>query len=466
MNKYLKTKINTAFLLLGISSCALLADAVTEEIDQRERPNIILILTDDLGYGDLGVTGHPYAKTPNIDRMADQGIRFTEAYMSGAWCAPARAALMSGRYPAREFNLNRELSTEQPSLTSILKESGYTTAHFGKWHLGSRDRTAPTPSQYGIDTAFITNGNGPTWSPIDRRDPHWREKTTAAYVDMTIDFAKENQKKPFFINLWLYPTHSYIFPTEEMLAIYSDLQVDIADFENPLQREFLEFVAQHGDIQDAIRAYCADVTEMDTEIGRLMKALKELSLDENTLVIFTSDNGPAPIVADNLPDRYEEMPTLLNNTGSAGPFRDRKISLHDGGIRVPMIVRWPGKVPAGVVNEDTIISGVDYLPTLIKLAGVNTEHIDLDIDGVNMASAFMGQSVERGKPHFWNDRPGWSAVRDGEWKAHLRRGQFRLFNIVSDPSESHDLSKELPEVAARYRTKLEAFEATLPQSRN
>jgi len=426
-----------------------------------EGPNIIFILADDLGYGDLGVTGHPYAMTPNLDRLAEQGLRFNQAYMSAAWCAPSRAAIMGGIYPAREFNVDRELPLGRPSLTSILKEAGYATAHFGKWHLGGKTPEDPTPSQYGIDKAFITNGNGPTWSGKERRDPHWREKTTAGYVNMAIEFAGANRDRPFFINLWLYPTHSYIDPTEEMLAVYKDLEVDIADFENPLQQEFLQFVSRHGNIEQAVRAYCADITAMDTEVGRLMRALEVLGLDERTLLIFSSDNGPGPIVSDDLASRYLEHPTLLNNTGSAGPYRDRKLSLHEGGIHVPLIVRWPGTVPAGMVNEGTVIGGVDFLATLSSIAGAHIEGIETD--GVNLSEALMGETISRGQPLFWNDRPGWSALRDGDWKAHLSQGQFKLYNLVSDPSESTDRAGEFPEISAKYRSQLEAFESTLPR---
>ena len=451
-----------ALLVIGANPfCSFLEGTQGEEEATYGRPNILFILADDLGFGDLGVTGHPYAKTPHLDRLAGEGLRFNQAYMSGAWCAPSRAAIMGGIYPARQFNLNRELPVENPSLTSLLKEAGYTTAHFGKWHLGGKSPEDPQPAQYGIDKALITNGNGPTWTDKERRDPHWREKTTARYVDMAIEFAGENRDKPFFINLWLYPTHSYIDPTEEMLAVYEDLEVDICDFENPLQREFLEFVAEHGDIEKAIRAYCADITEMDTQVGRLLRALEDLRLDARTLVIFTSDNGPGPIVGKELASRYVERPTLLNNTGSAGPYRDRKLSLHDGGIHVPLIVRWPGNVPAGMVNDITVIGGVDFLPTLSTITGACMEGVPTD--GVDLSAALMGEAILRGEPLFWNDRPGRSAVRDGEWKAHLRRGHFKLYNLVADPSESTDQADAFPEISTKYRTLLEEFEAMLPK---
>ena len=138
-------------------------------------PNIIFVLADDLGYGDLGVTGHPYVQSPHIDRLADEGLRIENAYMSGAWCAPSRAALMSGLYPARYFNLTHELAVDRPSLTQVLSDAGYATAHYGKWHLGGREATASTPADYGFDESFIANGNnggGPTWTAAERKDPH------------------------------------------------------------------------------------------------------------------------------------------------------------------------------------------------------------------------------------------------------------------------------------------------------
>ncbi|MBK1879860.1 sulfatase family protein [Pelagicoccus mobilis] len=430
---------------------------------KAEKPNIIFILADDLGYGDLGVTGHPYAMSPNLDRLASEGLRIENAYVSGAWCSPSRAALMGGVYPAREFNVTHTLDYNKPSMTSVLKDAGYTTAHYGKWHIGPK-REGPTPDMYGIDEAFITNGTGPTWPKEARKDPHYREKTTPHYVDLTIDFMERHQDKPFFVNLWVYPTHSYINPTKEQLAVYKDLEVEINDFENPLQREFLEFVSQHGDIQDAMRAYCADVTALDTEMGRLFDALDELGLTENTIVIFTSDNGPGPIgTEESIIRRYGERPTLLNNVGSSGPFRDRKISLNDGGTRVPFIVRWPAKIAAGRFDQSTLFGGVDLMPTLASIAGAE---VPKNIDGEDLSQRLVtGEGKNRSLPLYWNDRPGWSTMRDKQWKAHLQKGEFRLFDIIKDPSESSDVSKQNPEVSDKYLRALRKWEAVLPKQK-
>jgi N-acetylgalactosamine-6-sulfatase len=434
--------IRTALLTASIiGSCTALA----------RQPNVIFILADDLGYGDLGVTGHPYAMSPNLDKLANQGIQIAQAYTSGGWCSPSRYGLMSGVFPAREFLVTHVIPSNKPSVTSVLKDAGYKTAHFGKWHMGDAKVNAPPPSAYGIDESLTTQSTGPTWPASARKDPHYREKTTPHYINLAIDFIKRNKDAPFYINLWLYPTHSYINPTPEQLVVYEDLKVDINDFENPLQREFLEFVSEHGDVQDAMRAYCADVTALDTEIGRLMKVLAELSLEEETIVIFSSDNGPGPLCNnwDAIIKRYKERPTLLNNVGSAGPFRDRKVSLHDGGVRAPLFIHWPGTIKAGQVDEKTVFCGVDFLPTIAALTGASIPEAHLD--GQDLSKAFLGSPVQRDRIIYWSDKPWWVSLRDKQWKAHIRRDEFLLFDLSNDPSESNNLASKFPEKAKQYQ---------------
>jgi arylsulfatase A-like enzyme len=407
------------------------------------------------------VTGHPYVKTPNIDKLAAEGIQFENGYMSGAWCAPSRYAIMSSCFPAHYFNETREMDTEAANIYRVLNSAGYATAHFGKWHVSGRQQDDPHVSTYGMDEHFIANGNGNGWTPAERNQPHWREHTTQKYVDLTIDFIERNHAadKPVFVNLSVYPPHSYINPTAEMLEPYKNLQVNISDFENPLQREFLEWISEQGDLQNAMRSFCADITELDNHVGRLMQTIKNLDIEREPMVIFTSDHGPAPLGAvdnlDGLAKRMKERPNLINNVGSPGPFRDRKISLHDGGIHVPLFVWWPGKITAGATDTETIFTGVDILPTLAALTGAE---ILAGIDGENLLQALGGTLVARSKIHFWNDRPGWTAVRDCQWKAHLRRGTVQLFHILEDPSESNDLANEYPEIAQHYLQLMEEFE--------
>ncbi len=189
-----------AFLVAFAMCCVVSAESPPRpatDPEPRTKPNIVFILCDDLGYGDLGITGHPYAKSPNIDRLAKEGIRFNEAYMSAAWCAPSRAALMTGIYPARYFNKTRQISVRRPSLTGELKKAGYTTAHFGKWHISPKTG-GNKPEKYGIDECLITNGTGPTWPDEVRKKQYYRANLTKEYVDLAIDFMTRNQEKNRF----------------------------------------------------------------------------------------------------------------------------------------------------------------------------------------------------------------------------------------------------------------------------
>jgi len=446
-------KLNAQLLLGLLVPCCLLSVNVQAR-ERADQPNIVFILADDLGCGDLGVTGHPYARSPNLDQLAREGIRFEQAYMAGAWCAPSRYGLMSGVFPARHFSQTRLLPVDRPCVTSVLHDAGYATAHFGKWHMGDKKQKAPPPEAYGIDESFTTQSSGAGWSAEARKDPHYREKTTPHYVNLTIDFIRRHKNRPFYVNLWIYPTHSYINPTPEQLAVYQDLIVDVNDFENPLQRDFLNFVAQHGDVQAAMRAYCADVTAMDAEVGRLLDVLAALKLRENTIVVFSSDNGPGPLCNnwDNIVKRYGEKPLLLNSVGSARQFRDRKISLHEGGIRAPLIVRWPRRIRAGTVDTETLWCGVDYLPTVAALAGAALPAADLD--GEDLSAAFLGSAQLRTQTLFWSDRPQWSALRDNQWKAHLRGDQFSLYDLSRDPSESNNVAGRYPRQARQYHNEL------------
>jgi len=421
----------------------------------QERPNVIFILADDLGAGDLQCTGHPYAKTPNLDKLAGQGIRFDRAYMAGAWCAPSRYGLMSGQYPARYFDNTHELRPEEPTITRILNDAGYKTAHFGKWHLNARNSKTITPADFGIDEYFITNGpdNGKTWTKEQQNQEFWRAQTTDAYVDMTIDFITKNMNGnapcPFYVNLWIYPTHSYIHPTPEQLAVYKDLKVEINDF-SPYQQEFLKFVARHGDIDKAMQAYCADVTAMDKALGRLFRFLEESGLNKNTLVVFTSDNGPGPLTAQvtsgSVAKRYKELPDLLNSVGSARIYKERKTSLHDGGIRVPFIVSWPQQIPAGKVDEKSLIHGTDWLPTVASICKAKLP--DGIYDGINVESSFRGNELQRKNAVFWS-QAGSVGILSGNWKGIMgKNGAFELYDIMKDPTESKNLKATFPEVAS------------------
>lgn len=419
-------------------------------------------MADDLGAGDLHCTGHPYAKSPNLDRLADQGIRFERAYMAGSWCAPSRYGLMSGQYPARYFDQSRNLRTNEPTITKVLQDAGYKTAHFGKWHLTQRSNNTVTPDDFGIDEHFTTSAVGTknTWTKEQRKQEYWRAQTTDAYVDMAIDFMKGNKSgnSPFYMNLWIYPTHSYIHPTSEQLAVYDGLAVDYKDF-SPHQQEFLKFVAKHGDIDQAMQAYCADVTAMDRALGRLFNYLAESGMDKNTVVVFTSDNGPGPltpqVIKETVVERYKEKPTLLNSVGSAKIYKERKISLHDGGIRVPFIVSYPEQITKGKVDYKSIIHGTDWLPTIASIC--NVELPKGQYDGVNVKAAFLGKEFQRNSDIYWS-QAGSAAILVENWKGILGKdGTFGLYDIIEDPEELKNLKADLPEVASKIEKSLKVW---------
>ena len=428
-----------------------------------ERPNIIFILADDLGSGDLHSTGHPYAQTPHLDKLASKGIQFERAYMAAAWCAPSRYGLMSGQYPARNFNASKNLKPDEPTITKILNDAGYATAHYGKWHMNWGMDFADSPGDFGIDNHFSTNhnGNGKTWTKQEKKSKHWRERSTDAYVDMTIDFIDKNESgnesKPFYVNLWIYPTHSYIDPTAEQLAVYDGLQVNMNDFSKQ-QQEFLTFVSKHGDINKAMQAYCADVTAMDNALGRLFNYLKEKGLDKNTIVVFSSDNGPGPLTnqikTESVVKRYKERPTLLNSVGSAKNYRDRKSSFHEGGIRVPYIVSWPGQFPEGEKDKTTIIQGVDWLPTIASIC--NVELPKSTFDGMDVKSAFYGKGNKRNAPLFWSEK-GNSVILKDQWKGVLINNHFALYDIVKDPSEEFNLKNSKGDLANKMEESLKIW---------
>ncbi|WP_158631173.1 sulfatase family protein [Flammeovirga kamogawensis] len=436
-----------------IINCLVLLLCLITKVSAQEQPNIIFILADDMGYGDMEVYGHPYTKTPHLDKLANSGKVFTQGYMSAAWCSPSRAALMTGIYPAREFLSTFCIDVEKPSITKILHNGGYKTAHFGKWHIGGGKRSpnAPPPSAYGIDESFTTQSTGDGFTREDKKLPHYREHTTTKYIDLAIDFAKRNKKEPFFINLWLYPTHSYINPLPQYLERFKDLKVNIDDFEGEAQRDFLTYMSKHTDINKSMQAYCADVANLDDEIGRLLTALKKMKLDKNTIIIFSSDNGPGPILnnIEKLQKRFITKPLLVNSVGSVGEFQGRKGSMYEGGIRAPWIISWPKYIKKGITDTETILTGVDFLPTLSAMVGAETPK-DLVIDGEDMSKAVLGNTHPRTKMAFFSDKPNWYTVRDGKWKAHLHLNKIKLYDIESDKGEKVDLTAQEPEIARKY----------------
>ncbi len=461
-------------LLLAFGGAALLVGAgvqpaIGQTTNQARRPNIIFILADDLGWGDLSVYGHDRLKTPNLDQLAAQGTLFTQFYVNGSVCSPSRAAFMTGQFPARhrihghyatpQLNeargMSQWLDPKAPNVAALLRGDGYRTAHIGKWHLspGSGTPESPDPAQprikdYGFD--FVGTGErGGADGP--KQDPYSRARSTALFVDEALQFIqatkRENSGQPFYINLWTLLPHATLNPTEEQM------------------QPFARFSSAGVAHRSAATIYYASVAELDAQVGRLLAELDKLGLANDTLIVFSSDNGPEDIHIRN---------AAHSSVGSAGPFRGRKRSLYEGGVRVPFIVRWPGQVPAGKVNNETIVAGVDLLPTLLKLAGVAVP-ANHALDGEDASDVLLGKARGRGKPLLWEwrfqvfgerfHRSPILSIRDGKWKLLLNpdRSRIELYDIPADPSEQNNLADRQPDEVKRLSKQALGWQATLPK---
>jgi len=450
--QFLRT-VGAAASAMALPRLALGAEA------RRRRPNFIFVLADDLGWGDLRCYGHRHIRTPNLDRLARQGTLFTQFYVNSAVCSPSRAAFMTGCFPAR-LRIHGHLARPQqnaargmpnwldaavPAVTRLLQRAGYATAHFGKWHLGS-GQGAPDPGAYGIDVHRTLNSNGPGFE--QQSDPYFRAKSTALFVDEAIKFIEANRDKPFYINLWTLIPHATLHPTEEQMKPY---------------RRFAP--GRNVPYKGAMQIYYATVANLDQEVGRLMKKLDELGLADNTVVFFSSDNGPEDIHIRN---------ASHSGVGSPGPFRGRKRSLYEGGVRVPFIVRWPKGVPSGRVDDTSVLAGVDFLPTVCRLAGVELPK-GFRPDGEDVSDILRGKPRPRTKPILWEWRFGifgyayhrspMLAIRDGDWKLLMNpdRSRVELYNIPQDRLELNNLAERYPGVVERLSQRVLAWQKTLPK---
>ena len=490
-----KTQSRRHFLkVLGLGAGCLAvrqSQAARGTSGKASRPNFIFFFTDDQGWEDLGCFGHPYLKTPNIDKLARDGMRFEQFYVCNPVCSPSRTAFMTGHYPARH-HIHRHLASrahnarnkmpdyldpKAPNVTSVLKQAGYVTGHFGKWHLGSL-KGAPEPGRYGIDEYRTLVGVGPGWDRNGNRTPSdlalksynsctikdrlWTH-SAHLFVDEAVAFLKKHKDKPFYLNLWMMLPHAPNRPTAKQLAKYSGLKARPEDFKSWMR----QYAARAKNLEQQMKTYCAVVSSIDKAFGRLMDKLDELKLTDNTLVFFTSDNGP---------EDYHIGNVRNSGMGSPGRFRGRKRSLYEGGVRMPCIARWPGRVPAGKVDKTSVIAAVDWLPTVCGLAGVKLP--DIKPDGEDISDVLQGKGIgnkrARKKPLFWEWRGGIAgnqeyrpptlAIRDGDWKlfANADGGRKELYNIPKDPEERHNVAGRKPDVTARLLPKLLAWKKTLP----
>jgi arylsulfatase A-like enzyme len=444
---------NRATFLLGaivmvVTLCGASLSAAT-----AARPNIIVILADDMGYGDLSCYGGKQAPTPRIDRLASEGTRFTQYYSASPICSPSRCGIITGMYPAR-WNITSFLQTRKgnaacemadfldpkaPALPRAMKAAGYATGHFGKWHLGGgRDVTdAPKFAAYGYDENAGTYESPEPHPDITATDWIWSDKDkvkrwnrTAFFVDKTLDFLDRHKGQPCFVNLWPDDVHTPWVPDE---------------------------VSDKKDLPKNFRPVLA---ELDKQMGRLLDGLKSRGLEQNTVVIFTSDNGA--------------LPTF--NGDRSGPFRGSKLELWEGGIRMPFIVRWPGKVPAGRVDEHSVLCAVDLFPTLAAIAGASVPR-DAKLDGVDVSEVWRGQPAAKRGPLFWEygrngeafkfgpDRSPNVAVRRDQWKFLINAdgSEAQLYDLTSDAKEAKNVASQHPEIARELSKLALDWRASLPK---
>jgi len=426
------------------------------------RPNILFILADDWGWGDLSCHGHPYIKTPNIDRLAREGTDFHRFTVASGVCSPSRTAIMTGHFPARynidghfawvpsnaKRNMPDWLDTKAPTLPRMLKQAGYATAHYGKWHLANdMIPDSPLPSAYGYDDYGAFNCAG------EQMQVHEDSKHAVSFIRKAVQ-----ENKPFYINLWIHEPHTpfHTVPKYEWRFRHMESETD--------------------------RIYASVLSHADDRIGEVLNALDALNIADNTLVIFTSDNGPARAAGPTeLKLQYDTATGagwgIAASKGITGGRKGYKSSLFEGGIGVPFIARWPGKISARKVDDQSLFSAVDLLPTFCSISGTAMPET-YQPDGVDITQVLQGSALlSRPKPLFWKfpstwpankTRPhhwvSWAIVHD-HWKLVANRDldYMELYDISKDPYEKNNLLKKQATVATGLAAELKQWQSTLPE---
>ncbi len=464
--------MKTPPLLLALVSALVLAPLRTPAAEER-RPNIVFILADDLGARDLGVEGSTFHETPQLDRLAARGVRFTQAYAAASVCSPTRASLLTGRHPARlgitdwlpgrkpqpadrmrSPALPDHLALAETTVAEAFRAAGYRTAAIGKWHLGEKPEHYPEHQGFDVNVGGSGKGHPPSYfSP--HRLPNLSDGPPGEHLDDRLtreaaDFigTSARQGRPFLLYLAHYSPHTPLQAPPDLVAKYerklAALPAGEADFatDGPDGRRR---------IRQSHATYAAMLEHLDASIGRLMAVLEHEGVAENTIVIFTSDNGG--------------LATAEGSPTSNLPLRTGKGWAYEGGVRVPLYVAWPGRLPAGATT-DAVVSSPDFFPTLLELAGLEARP-EQHVDGRSFAgvlrspeTALPERAVYWHYPHYSNQRGRpHSAVRDGRWKLieWLEDGRVELFDLVADVGESRDLSSAEPERVQALKAKLDAW---------
>ena len=447
-------KIKTTFTVAALAIAAQLS-AASEPV---HKPNLIIIFTDDQGYEDLGCYGSPKIKTPHIDKMANEGMRFTDFYSANSVCSPSRAALLTGCYPTRIGipdvlfpHHDTGLNPDETTIADVLKAKGYATQCIGKWHIGhkpdflptrqgfdafyglpySNDMTLDPKAQFAdhiqfregqsLETIKVKKNLKKDWVPLMRDEevveyPVDQSTLTQRYTQEAVSFIKANKDKPFFLYLAQTMPHIPLFASPAFKG------------------------------KSARGPYGDTIEEIDWSVGQVLKTLKAEGLDANTLVIYTSDNGPWAL--------------SKGRGGSAFPLRGHKFTTFDGGHRVPCVMRWPGQIPAGTTCSE-LVSTIDILPTMAHLT--DSALPEQKIDGKNIFPIMTGETGAK-SPHdlfyFYNGNKLESA-RSGQWKLRIIKDEPFLYNLDDDIGETSNLAKGFPEVVDRIQTAMTEFDDDL-----
>jgi arylsulfatase A-like enzyme len=468
MNKLILSTLIADIGLLAISDTCYAQKDKKEEI----HPNIIILMADDLGWGDVAFNGNKEVKTPNLDKMSADGIQFSKYYTAAPLSSPTRASIMTGRHPFRTGILAAHtggLRQGEVTIAEICKKNDYSTGFFGKWHMGwveseeieLRGFYSP-PWQHGFDVAFATKSAVPTWNPTktpanwkgfgSKEDGTWEGSRyvlngtvvtdylegddSRVIMDRAIPFIHKavKDKKPFFATIWFHAPHEPVVAGPEYLAMYKNIQPEIK---------------QH---------YYGCITAMDEQIGRLREQLKEMGVEDNTLILFCSDNGPAD-------------PLVKSGSASAGNFRGHKHEIYEGGIRVPSLLVWPGKIEKNK-KVDTRMCSYDYLPTIVDLANLkNKVKTGYFVDGISLKPTIMGQEMKRDTTIF----SAWMRLNDDTYGRALIGERFKLlipehkkvpelYDLLNDPYEKTNVISQFPAIAEAMLKEIERWEKSCKDS--